>query len=153
MSADDIRGLVRCENERHQHEIADRLAKEDQERFFNQPHAKADFEHHCKAATWTLDECVALSLGREPLKVNWTNVEGLVSVSNFAKLYERRRELFRKAKLADQSFDSAFPTIFLARAKEKKIELPLELVATAVDHGISFKRWKEHYEELKTLMD
>jgi len=149
-SADDIRELVRCEKERQKLEIAGRLAKEEQERFFNQPHAKADFDHYCKAATWTLDECVALSLGREPLKVNWNNVESLVSVSEFAKLYERRRDLLRRAKLARQLFDPVYPTIFLAWAKEKKIELPPELVSTAVDHGISFKRWKELYEDLKT---
>jgi hypothetical protein len=152
-SADDILELVRCEKERQKREIADRLVKEEQERFFNQPHAKADFEHYCKAATWTLDECVALSLGREPLKVNWSNVESLVSVSEFARLYERRRDLLRRAKLAGQLFDPVYPTIFLAWAKEKKIELPPELVSTAVDHGISFKRWKELYEDLEAAYE
>lgn len=50
-SADEVQDLVRCEKERQKAEAADRLAKEEDERFFNQPHAKADFDHYCKAAT------------------------------------------------------------------------------------------------------
>ncbi|MAI46843.1 MAG: hypothetical protein CBC34_012855 [Hyphomicrobiaceae bacterium TMED74] len=147
-SVDEIRELVRFEKERHQREIADRLLKEEQERFFNQPHAKADFDHYCKAATWTLDESVALSLGKEPLRVNWGNVASLVQVSNFARTYERRRDLVHRAKFAGQLYDPVYPSIFLAWAKDK-FELPAELVSTAVDHSISLTGWKELYEGLE----
>lgn len=148
-SADEIRELVRRAKDREAKAIAARLAKEEQERFYNQPHAKADFSHYCKAATWTLDECVALSLGKEPLKVNWTNVKQLVQVSEFARSYERRRDLLIRAKNAGQLFDPVYPSIFLAWAKDKKIDLAEELVPSAVDHGISLKGWKELYEDLK----
>lgn len=40
---------------------------EDRQRFFNRPHAKADFIHWSKAAHWTLDEAVALCLARYQL--------------------------------------------------------------------------------------
>jgi hypothetical protein len=40
--------------------------QEEGERFFNRPHANADFDHWSKAAHWTLDEAIALSLGKAP---------------------------------------------------------------------------------------
>lgn len=89
-----------------------------------------------------------MSLGREPLRVNWGNVASLVSVSNFARAYERRRDLVRRAKFAGQLYDPVYPSIFLAWAKEK-FELPAELVSTAVDHSISLTGWKELYEDLQ----
>ena len=47
-------------------EIVRRAEREEQDRFFNQPHAKADFAYWIKAAHWTLDEAIALSSARRP---------------------------------------------------------------------------------------
>jgi hypothetical protein len=54
-------------------------------RFFNQPHAAADFEHWSKLAHWTLDEAVALSSGKAPERVNWEAVSKYLQLSSFAE--------------------------------------------------------------------
>lgn len=48
----------------------------------------ADFDHYCKMAYWTLDECVALSLGKDPKRVNWKVVQPHTDNSCFAFRYE-----------------------------------------------------------------
>ena len=58
-----------------------KLAEEDQERFFNQPSADADFDYWSKMAHWTLDEAVALSFGKSPAVVN---KKSLSSTANLA---------------------------------------------------------------------
>ena len=55
----EINELVKAEKEKQIAETADRLARKEVQRFFNLPTARADFDHYCKAAYWTLDECVA----------------------------------------------------------------------------------------------
>lgn len=44
--------------------------REEQERFFNQVYASADFPHWSKATYWTLDEATTLSLRKAPEIVN-----------------------------------------------------------------------------------
>jgi hypothetical protein len=42
------------------------MQREEDARFFNQPHAKADFDYWSKAEHWSLDEAVALIMGKAP---------------------------------------------------------------------------------------
>jgi len=52
-------------------EIARRKAdEEEQARFFNQPHNRADFHHWSRASYWKIEEAVALALGRAPVTLN-----------------------------------------------------------------------------------
>src|SRR5262249_33105390 len=57
-----------CEQERAKQaaELTAKAEREERERFFNQPYAKADFAHWSKATYWTLDEAMALSFGKAP---------------------------------------------------------------------------------------
>lgn len=119
----------------------------EQNLFFNRIDAQADFEHYCRAATWTLDECVALSFAKDPTKVNWESVSPYVPHHPFAKQYERRRDLCMRALAAQQLSDPVYPTNFLAWAKEIRIELPEQLISAAVNQGISLIGWKELYDE------
>ena len=59
-------------------EIVRKAEREEHDRFFNQPHAKADFAYWIKAAHWTLDEAIALSFGRAPEHVSWEKLKSLV---------------------------------------------------------------------------
>ena len=79
-------------------EIVRRAEREEQDRFFNQPHAKADFAYWIKAAHWTLDEAIALSFGKAPEHVSWERLKNLVQISPFAVEYQRRRELALRAR-------------------------------------------------------
>ena len=108
--------------------------------------ATDNFRHWCKRATWTLDQAVALSLGKNPKLVNWKTVSPFTQVSTFAKEYDDRRDIANCAFEVKQLFDPVYPSIFLAWAKKKFDPLPAELLQAALDDGISLAGWKELYE-------
>ena len=147
-SPEQLSKLVQCERAKENAELIARIQSEENARFFNLPNAKADFGHYCKAAVWALDEAIALSFGKEPRIVNWKSVSPWVHVSAFARNYERRRDLCVRALRVGQLFDPVYPSVFLAWAKDKKIDLSTELSSAAVDHSISFQGWKDLYENL-----
>ena len=70
----DLQALVKKEQEKQRAELAAKAEGEERARFFNQPSANADFDHWSKAAHWTLDEAVALSMGKAPERVTWESV-------------------------------------------------------------------------------
>ena len=74
LSPQELIARYNAEQQRNYEEIAAKAEKEERGRFFNQPHAAADFEHWSKLAHWTLDEAVALSFGKAPERVNWEAV-------------------------------------------------------------------------------
>jgi hypothetical protein len=98
LSADQIDEQVKSARASAAREVEQNL-------FFNRVDAQADFEHYCRAATWTLDECVALSFAKDPTKVNWKSVSPFVPHHPFAKQYERRRDLCMRALAAQQLSD------------------------------------------------
>ena len=90
-------------------EAAEQIAlaeSEEQSRFFNQPYAKADVGHWSKTAYWTLDEAIALSLGKAPEQVTSETTKPFVDVSPFAHQYWRRRDLALRAAASKQLSDS-----------------------------------------------
>ena len=135
-----IAELAKAEKKKAQAEI-------EEHRFYNRPSARADFDHYCKAAYWTLDECVALSFGKNPKQVNWKTVQPCIWTSPFAQAYEKLRDLTSRAKGAGQLFDPVGPSIYLAWAKEHEIALCDELINCAVNSGISLKSWRGLYNE------
>jgi hypothetical protein len=132
--------------------------QEERERFFNQPRANADFDHWSKAAHWTLDEAIALSLGRAPEMVRWDRLQSLTQIgSPFVTHYARRRDLALRAKAWEQLFDPVLPGIFLAWAKRTDIDVPAELVEAVQKRGVQIADWKGMYEQaaagLKSAME
>jgi hypothetical protein len=142
----EIHELVCAEEKKEQDEL-------EEDRFFNQPSARADFDHWCKAASWTLDECVALSLGKDPKRVSWGRVQPLVQLSPFAKSYEKLRDLTLRAMSAKQLSDPVSPGTYLAWARRHGIGLPDELINRAVNGGISLEDWQDLFERHKAHTD
>jgi hypothetical protein len=134
-------------------EARGRAERQEQERFFNQPLANADFAHWSKAMHWTLDEALALSFGKAPESVTWENVKPFLQVSPFAFQYGRRRDLALRALQWEQLFDPVLPSIFLAWAKRTDIPVPTELTAAVEARGVQIGDWKNLYEEAKRLWD
>jgi hypothetical protein len=95
---EELQTLYEHEQEKERHELQAKAEREEQQRFFNLPNAKADFTHWSKAAHCTLDEAVALSFGKAPEVVNWARVKELVHISPFAFKYGRVRDLVLRAK-------------------------------------------------------
>lgn len=58
---------------------------------------KADFGYWAKSSYWTIEEAVALVLGRDPKYANRKGVAPYLNVSPFAQLYERTLELANRA--------------------------------------------------------
>lgn len=153
LPSEELNTLVEKEREKQRSEFAAKIEREERERFFNQPLARADFDHWSKAAHWTLDEAVALSFGKAPERVNWERVKPLAHVSAFAFQYRRRRDLALRAKQWKQLFDPVLPGFFLAWAKRTDLEVSPDLEASVTARGILVADWKTHYEDLKAKYD
>jgi len=147
LSPSDLVRLVQSEKRKVAEEAVAEAAKQEAQRFFNLPSANAPFDHYCKLAYWTLDECVALSLGKNPAIVKWESVKGCVAVSPFAAKYARLRDITQRAKWAQQLFDPVYPTIYLSWAKKSDLQICSDLVGHAIDAGISLKGWHDLYED------
>jgi hypothetical protein len=145
----ELQELYKEERAKERVEAEVRPDWEDRQRFFNQPHAKADFIHWSKAAHWTLDEAVALSFGKEPTIVNWNRVQKYTEISRFAGRYAKLRELTLRAKEWKQLYDPVLPGLFLAWAKRYDIGYPPELEQQVIARGHDIADWKTSYDELK----
>lgn len=121
----------------------------DQQRFFHDPQADADFDHWSKMASWTPDEATALSLGKAPEVVNWEKIKPHVSESPFADQYVKRRNLVLRAGDAEELGASMSPGEFVAWAERRAIAVPAELK----DAVRSAQQDVEDWESLKTERD
>ena len=113
MPNEELAALVEEEKSKVAQEKRERTRREEEARFFNGPAAKSDLEHWSRASYWTIDEAVALALGREPKVVNLKNVKEYEHVSPFAERYLKLHELTMRAVKAKQLTDPTFPQIFL----------------------------------------
>lgn len=134
---------------------AERLKVEQAEaaRWYNRPGAMADFQHWAKMSTWTVDEAVALSLGRDPRQVTWKNVAPNISISSFAAMYSDRYSIASRALMAGQLWGRTSSGIFLAWAARMGISVPPELTEAVRALGVQIADWKSLYEEAKALAD
>jgi hypothetical protein len=154
MSFDEVKTLANQARENDAQVRAVKLRQEDAKLFFNQPTANADFAHWAKMAIWTLDEALALSLGKNPAVVTadamsmsgesyfpeaWT-------LSAFPKEYARRRALVGRAVTAGDLplakyedvngwRSTSRPDQFLAWAANTFDTLPQELVEQVTARG------------------
>lgn len=124
---------------------------EERKRFFNQPTANADIDYWSKQAYWSIDEAIALILGKDPRKVTWKNLEPYLSTSPFAMKFHELRELAKRYVNCKELFDPVFPSVFLAWAKRMSINIPGELVNAVSAIGIQIADWKGHYEKIVEL--
>jgi hypothetical protein len=142
------------EQAKEREEWQQRLEREERERFFNLPQAKADYDHWSKAAHWTLDEAIALSFGRAPEIVRWDKLANIASLgSPFVTQYARRRDLALRAMHWKQLFDPVLPGIFLAWAKRTDIAVPRELVEAVEKRGVRVADWKTLYDDAMALRE
>ena len=142
----EFQGLLDREKRKAAKEISAQAEREEQERFFNQPQARADFAHWSKTAYWTLDEATALSFGKDPHLVDWKSIKGLVSCSKFAARYAQLRELVDRARVAGQLSELIAPGFYTAWAKQNGIVFPRELEIALIERGTQVANWKSLYQ-------
>jgi hypothetical protein len=97
LPANELQSLFKSEFAKAQAEKAAELQREEDARFFHQPRAAADFEHWSKAAYWTIEEAVALAMGKAPEIVSWTTIQKYRGVSPFVRRYARLLDLAKRA--------------------------------------------------------
>lgn len=93
-------------DEKQRIEKADSAFREDNDRLapFNLPNAQTDLVHWASMPHWTVDEAVAVSLGRNPTIVTHRSLQHprYKNRSNFVLEFERRRDLLTRAIAAHE---------------------------------------------------
>jgi len=123
--------------------------KEKAEAFFESPDAKADLEYWSKAAYWTLNEAVALTVRKEPKVVTHEAVEKYHGVSDIAKTYRKTLELAYRARKIKELPEPLPPIIFLEWADRHRISLPEQLVQSVKKHSAVIKDWSDTLASLE----
>jgi hypothetical protein len=100
---------------------------------FNQPYARAVFDHWGKLTYWKVDEGLALLLGRSPSSLVWENVKHIPSpvVWQFANM----REVAQRAVQWKQLYDPGYPGSFIVWAERMGYAVPKELKEKAEAYG------------------
>lgn len=130
-------------------ELKKKHNEDDLDRFFSKRSAAADFDYWTKMAHWTLEEAVALSLGKSPQVVNKQSLSGIPSwTSPFVREFASTMELAQRATQWGKLFDPVMPVLFVRWAQETEIPLPEELVEKVLRRAGSGTDWKKEYEEL-----
>lgn len=130
------------------------LFKEEQSRAlydehqFHRPYADADFEYWARMPHWTVDEAVALTLGKAPEQVNWLTVEKVINRSSVAAEYGRRRELAVRSVAWKQLTDPVLPAEFIVWADSMGMTIP-DALRNALDaQNVRATDYKALYENL-----
>lgn len=107
----------------------------------------ADFEYYAKLSYWTVDEAVALSMGRVPFPGGWQYAGSYRQVSYIAVDFGWRREIVERARIMGQLWDNTIPAVFVAWANRMDFQLPVELIAAVERRGFQIADWKTNYDE------
>jgi hypothetical protein len=138
----ELQALVQQEKAKVAQENKRRLIENEKSLFFNQSSADADVDHWSKAAYWTLEEAVALSLGKDPEIVSWGSLvaigemSDLFKASPFIKRYRRTRDLAFRASQVGELDAPTRPAAFLAWAVSIGLGVSPELTAMMTERGI-----------------
>jgi len=149
-SAEDLALLVEEERKKQAEERKEAEELEEQRQYFNQPPATTvDYTHWAKMGTWTVNEAIALSMGRNPKQVNWELIKSKAQ-SPFVQAYSARQDLVLRGDLPWENVGG------VARVKPKafynwlvKLELDFpEEMKKALIKFVGAVDWKYAYETL-----
>lgn len=133
----------KCEEEM----VAAAKKRMEAERFYNQPESAADFKYWAKLSYWSLEEIVALSLGRNPKRVNWQSIGRFYSDSEFVRQYDQHRTIVNRAKAMGQLWEQTIPSVAVAWARRMRLEIPDQLAAEIDALGIQVADWKSLFDQ------
>lgn len=124
-----------------------KLERDEAARRFNQPFARSDVTRWAKMPFWTLDETVALSLGRDPKFASWESVKNLVDVSPFAAEFASQREIVMRAITMRQLREKAPPVRVIAWAEDIQFHMPEDLIETVKALSPPDVDWRKLFEQ------
>jgi hypothetical protein len=111
----------------------------------------ADIDFWACMPAWTLEEALALSLGQDPEKVSWKEVQKYPGTSDFVKNFSRRRKIMMRHHVCQRLSDPVAPGRFVAWAKHTNIEISDKLVEAVSKHGHEIADWKDFFLTQKAL--
>ncbi len=135
-------------------EIKQKAAKAEAEeaaRPFNALGSAADFDHWSRCSYWTIEEAVALTLGREPSRATLKLVTTFAQFSPFAKIYLRLHDLVRRAVAAQQLTEPTYLGPYIAWARRLEIDIAPGLLAAVEARGVEVRDWKSLFDGLLPL--
>lgn len=115
--------------------------------WFNGPDCRADLEYWSKASGWSLEEGMALSLGKDPRKVTWDGVKSERRNSPFVQEYEKRLELGRRAVIVGNLGKWTNALNFMIWLRHIGLSYPPELEVIIVRASGERVDWKARYDE------
>lgn len=98
--------------------------------------AEADFVYWANMPFWTLDEGIALLLGKDPERVNWGVIRHYVNSEFSIDLcfdYSKLRTLILRSLDVGEIEESNSPAVFLTWAESKQVKIP-EMLHQQVAH-------------------
>ena len=146
MSDDEVRQLydkARAEEAREEAVLREQAA------FYSQPDSKFQLQHWARADCWTLEEGVALCLGKDPRIVNSETLRPHAGVSEFARRFYDALDLAQRASEAGNLPRPTRPDQFLEWADRSGLGYPEELKQAVEDAGLLVANWKAKYQELE----
>jgi hypothetical protein len=114
--------------------------------FYNKAAANADYSHWCKQPYWTIDEGIALILGKDPRKVKWDDVKQYAQHSAFVEKFQERRETAQRYVACKELTDSNYTGYFLAWAQRMGFGVPAELISGVEALGVQIADWPTLYK-------
>ena len=124
--------------------------------FFNAPAAFADYGRWARQLTWSISECIALSLGRSPDVLNAYSVlhaDPFAAQSELLREYRARNEIAQNWIKAGQLEEEATPGEYLAWLARARLSCAPELVDAVQSIGHQIADWKTICEELQAEVD
>lgn len=146
-SRDEINILVAEARNREFERLRKHAEKTEAEAFYNQPQSSADVSYWSRLSYWTLEEAVALSLGKNPWIVKWEKLKSFQTSSPFVAKYAAKHEEVRRAKVMGQLWESTIPFVFVKWASRVGFQMPEELKSQVLALGVQVLDWKEAFEK------
>lgn len=134
-------------------EVRQALMEQDLARPFNKFGTDADYEHFGRCAYLTVDEAVALSLGKDPNYVSWTTVRPYLGESLFAEQYAKRLDLVDRAISWGELPKLFTPLDFLTWAHQYKVDVPDAFINCTFDRGEPIKYWHDLCAEIEAELE
>jgi hypothetical protein len=127
LSESALKALVEDELESDKLQANEQAEQDENNRFFYDRSARADYMDWIRRESWKVDEATALLLGKDPEVVNWPSINPLVYKSKFAKRYGDLRQQFKQALASGELHEAQTPAAYLLFAKSSGFALPAEL--------------------------
>jgi hypothetical protein len=135
--------------------LRDLAATKRDDKLFNNEEQLANLRLWAQKAYWSLDEAIALLLGKNPDFVNLESVRSAprYPISPFVERYKELHTLVNRAVATKDLSLKVFPRRFIAWAVRLDLECPDELKLAVKKYALSDLSWKDLYFQHKDLYD